>query len=458
MEEVAERKTASTRNITSTSQVSKAAVMEIMAFHKLELEKGRSVTYSTISTHLQSQVRYCPCINLDILPPVLIKPAVLQYAMSKLGLLGFGRVKRSGKKLVHDEEHREQRLWKIRVQLARLHRSRVREQAGEVVVVSRDESFCHRGFCNELSLLAYDNCREFMRDCQRAARDGERICMSVCICRWGVISGYKGEEDAGPDSMPGTEPYRDHCFRNAHGVDVERGGTYQELNNKQELRFPATEKVVEWHKGLKSAIILLANAEGIDLLEDLVSGQPRRVPKLKAALIAELTAIYAARGAAQPASDSEPVATAGEQGVTTSATPGDITAEIAGKNWPAVIDAARDQALTTLKFFLANNVNIYTDYHNNFTVEETVKIYMCLVLSWVAFCKHQQLLQNRDMLQFDDKLPWYNFDTGRAVRKLQVWDDNAPYNYGIQVSRIEMTGASNLVAISCVVFLVGDFE
>jgi hypothetical protein len=79
-----------------------------------------------------------------------------------------------------------------------------------------------------------------------------------------------------------------------------------------------------------------------------------------------------------------------------------MTPEIAGKNWPAVVDAARDQALTTLKFFLANK-------------EETGKIYMCLVLSWVAFCKHQQFLQHRDILQFDDKLPWYNFDTGRAV-------------------------------------------
>jgi hypothetical protein len=70
------------------------------------------------------------------------------------------------------------------------------------------------------------------------------------LYRWGVISGYKGKEDAGPDSMPGTEPCGDNCFRNAHGVDVDHGGTYQELNNKQEQRFPATEKVVAWDKGL----------------------------------------------------------------------------------------------------------------------------------------------------------------------------------------------------------------
>ena len=59
-------------------------------------------------------------------------------------------------------------------------------------------------------------------------------------------------------------------------------------------------------------------------------------------------------------------------------------------------------------------------------------MYVALAKTWPHFCKHLQLQQNCGKLADDDGLPWYDFNSDTAVRKMKVLDDNAPYNYGVQ--------------------------
>ena len=108
--------------------------------------------------------------------------------------------------------------------------------------------------------------------------------------------------------------------------------------------------------------------------------------------------------------------------------------QIVGKDWVKIIEGHSNQAHTTLKFFMAGKSDKKnSDYHENFTFEETVKIYVATALAWPDFCLHNQLLQNKGRLAKDDGKPWFDFNEGKALRQLHVLDDNAPYNYGVQV-------------------------
>ena len=88
-----------------------------------------------------------------------------------------------------------------------------------------------------------------------------------------------------------------------------------------------------------------------------------------------------------------------------------------------------------MKFFISKHgKDKGHDYHDNFTYMETTKIYICLAITWPRFCYHQQLLQTKGILMGDDGYPWFNFENMQPARQMHVLDDNAPYNYGAQVS------------------------
>ena len=77
--------------------------------------------------------------------------------------------------------------------------------------------------------------------------------------------------------------------------------------------------------------------------------------------------------------------------------------QIVGKDWVKIIEGHSNQAHTTLKFFMAGKSDKKnSDYHENFTFEETVKIYVATALAWPDFCLHNQLLQNKGRLAKDD--------------------------------------------------------
>ena len=108
-----------------------------------------------------------------------------------------------------------------------------------------------------------------------------------------------------------------------------------------------------------------------------------------------------------------------------------------GKDREAIINTHRTQAPTTFKFFIAGeSKNAGSDYHDNFTCDKTVKIYATLGYSWGPFCLHQQLCGK---LIDDDGIPWFNFITNTASRRMIVEDDNAPFNGGVMLALKDAT-------------------
>ena len=427
------RTTSSMRNITETSQVSKAILMEVASFAAYQREIGQPVNYNLLSLHLASDQRYNEVVKMypESLPPTTITPKVLNYACNKLGLFGWGPYKRVGKLLVRNDEHLEKRKWKMRVYLCRKHRARLLEIAGKQVTNSRDESYCYYQHTCKQSLLPYEDNGKLQPNIQRNARDGPRMCMSIWVNRFGVVTGYVGEDPAnGPNAVPGTEPIRDCAYFQA-GIEVEQGGSYAELGVDQKIRIvdgdveAAAEKPKPWKQWKVADQRDLAEALGLPIRDD------DNKFLLKAVLMKAIEAKKKEIAAANPA----PVAAA----------PVPIVREedkskleqLCGHDWRKIIESYRNQAHTTFKFFPAGQgKNAKTDYHDNFTVMETVKIYVAAALTWDSWCLHMQLLQNSGKIskEDDDGHPWYNFITRKAMRKMRVEDDNAPYNYGVCVA------------------------
>ena len=86
------------KHYTDTANFSKAYVLETCAFVNERRRSGLTVDYGTIMDHLKGNTRVHIALDIESCPPASFSENVLKYACSKLGLFGWTKITKVGKK------------------------------------------------------------------------------------------------------------------------------------------------------------------------------------------------------------------------------------------------------------------------------------------------------------------------------------------------------------------------
>ncbi|KAJ1416943.1 hypothetical protein B484DRAFT_434387 [Ochromonadaceae sp. CCMP2298] len=401
------------RLLLTGSSIPPAYVLEMLCVIHDRRIRGFVCNYSVLQAHLNSEERLHELCSVDVCPPLLVTSHAIGRALRRTGATAWAPTHRVGKLKEYDPATKQRRLMRLRVFHAEYCLARQKEEAGSVVLVQMDESFCNQFHFCEKGVVEVDAEGQVCAEVHGHKGKGVRLCLVGGVTMWGPLVCKDAE----------GQYVRDHRLQNARGEPVRTGGSFVELNQNNQpragyerRRAPARSPRL---KDMKMEE-LVARAAVLQLdLADVV-------PRTKAYILNYLLLICGE--AAKPRNDVQEAggADADELGVGVGE---DFSAEqVVLEDFPALRESLRDQARTTIKMFQANNPK--GDYHKNFDTITFFKWMVSLVDTFPPWCEMMQRRLEAGELLPGTK-PFFDWGRGQPARALVLSLDNAPYHKGI---------------------------
>ncbi|KAJ1400437.1 hypothetical protein B484DRAFT_471193 [Ochromonadaceae sp. CCMP2298] len=378
---------------------------------------GRSV-YPVLQAHLNSEVRLHELCGVEDCPPLLVSMHAIGRALRRTWATMWAATHKVGRLKEFDPAQKERRRMWLRVFHAEMCIARKKEEAGKVVVVQMDESFCNQLHFCEKGVVEIDEEGQVRGELHRHKGKGPRLCLAAGVTQWGpmVCRGADGEF------------VRDHRWQNAKGEKVNYGGTFVELENMGNPRAGyERRRASALPKCLKDMLLpeLRAHAEFLGAyLND-----PHAQLKTKADIIEYLVMVCG--DATEPRHNLAPAAATGA--VPQAGEGEEFSAEqVILEDFTALRESLRDQARTTIKVFQANCPK--GGYHKNFDTVTFFKWFCALVDTYPEWAKQMQLrLEAGELPDVPLSKPFFDWERGQPARALVLSLDNAPYHKGIAV-------------------------